>query len=258
MRTTTLISAEKIIAEDPGGGETQPLTLDIPKGSITCLVGPAGGGKTLFLKTLAGIIPPKKGRLKIFGQDMRSLPKKSWASLRKKVAYVGADTPLISFYSGWQNVIFPARYHQLDQNEEIEHKAETLIEKIGFRGELSVLPAYLNRVEAFKLTLVRALMLDPSILVLDEPFKHLDSLSREEVGKKILGLVNHLQLTMIVATHDLTFAIKHATTLIYVDQGGNYLFLPGNAVKTTTIPEVRHFLSTLENGWQPDHEKSEK
>lgn len=255
MRTETLISAEKIVAQEPVRGAAQPLTLEIAKGSITCLVGPAGGGKTLFLKTLAGIIPPEKGTLKIFGQDVRFCPQEARASLRTKVAYAGAETPLISFYNGWQNLIFPADYHQLGDNEEIEQKAAALLEKIGFRGELSVLPAYLHRVEAFKLTIVRALMLAPSILVLDEPFKYLDSLDRAELKKFFLELVSHGQLTLIVATHDLAFAINHADTLIYLARGGTYRFVPGSAVTASTVPEVRHFLSTLENGWQPDHEK---
>lgn len=230
-----------------------PLELTVGPNSLVCLIGPDGAGKTRYLRTLAGIELPESGELHLLGADIETMSQSEWHAMRKRIGFVAANAPLISFYSAWRNLLFPAEYHNLGSLEEIEKKANRLIAQIGIDSDLDQLPAYLGRKETHKLAIVRALMLEPEILFLDEPFKPLDAMEGAKLKEFLLSLRQTGHLALVMATHDIPFAVREADTIFFVSNENLYRFSSGRELSASPIFEVRQFLET-HNRWQPHEE----
>lgn len=196
------------------------LDLNLAAGTIACLVGPPESGKSTWLRTLAAIDPPAEGSLKIDGVDCTTLDRPTWLKLRTRVAYLGGSTALLSVLTALANVMMPAQYHARGSSEAIREEAMTWLERLGWSGPLDALPAHLSQFQRCQLLLARCLMLEPAVLVINEPMELTDIGSWPYLSALLSALARGQGLALVVLTHDLRFAQTHADRVLYTGAGG--------------------------------------
>ena len=237
-----LIKAYKLAPADKDEQPMQPITIDIRAGTTTCFIGPEGSGKTRYLRALAGIDPAMAGTLKILGRNIAELSETEWSKMRPQIGFTGSYTPLISFYNAWRNITMPAQYHHLANDKTIERKANNLLIDLGVKADMDQLPAYLSRIQRQKLILIRALMLDPLALFLDEPFKPFDPLEEANLSDFLKKLRKEKNMALVMATHNLAFAIENADSIFFVDHGNLQSFKSGKELTDSSLTDVRQFI----------------
>ena len=213
-------------------------------GRIVCMVGPNGGGKTAYLRTLAAVDPAAGGGLRLFGRDAFKLEGEAKRALRLKVAFVSEGAPLLSVVTGLTNVTLPAMYHHLYGAEQARVKAEEILEFLGYPGRRDQLPAYLNQHERLLLAIARCLMLSPELMFLDEPFHMTDSACRERESGIYQKLARERGLTVLLATHNLGFVKRQADEIVFVHPDGVWRFAGWKEFAAASRSQVRDFLDT--------------
>lgn len=211
--------------DDPRpAGATPALDLELARGSITCIIGPQGGGKTAYLRTLAAVDPPAAGDLSIAGNYCSGLSPEAWRKLRPQIAYIGPSAPLLSVLNALSNVTLPAHYHRIADPQAIHTQAEFILARLGYHGPLDVLPAYLDEHQRRLLALARCLILRPQILFIDEPFRMTDLGGWREFGRLFVRLAREDRLAQVIVTHHLHFVAQHADHIVFVAREGVRVF----------------------------------
>ncbi|HEV2110773.1 MAG TPA: ATP-binding cassette domain-containing protein [Gammaproteobacteria bacterium] len=213
-------------------------------GRIVCVVGPNGGGKTAYLRTLAAIDPPAGGGLRLFGRDAQALGDAARRALRLKVAFISEGAPLLSVVTGLTNVTLPAMYHHLFSADHARVKAEEILAFLGYPGRRDLLPAYLNQHERLLLAIARCLMLSPELMFLDEPFHMTDNACRERESVVYQKLARERGLTLLLATHNLGFVKRRADEIVFVHPEGVWRFAGWKEFAGAGRSQVRDFLDT--------------
>ena len=220
------------------------LSLEVASGETVCLVGPNGGGKTAYLRTLAAVDMPASGSLALFGSDALGLGNDAWRALRLKAAYVLEGAPLLSVVNGLINVTLPAMYHRLGNAPQVQAAAQELLRFLDYPGRQDLLPAYLNQHERLLLAIARCLMLSPELMFLDEPFHMTDNACREREAVVYGKLTAEKGLGLLIATHNLGFVRRHADKIVFTHPDWVGCFAGWKAFNASEQPEVRAFLDT--------------
>jgi ABC-type Fe3+/spermidine/putrescine transport system ATPase subunit len=172
------------------------LTLDIGGGTVTALLGPSGCGKTTALKLIAGLLDPSAGRVRFAGRDVTEVPAE-----RHGAVMVFQDHRLFPYLSAADNVAFGLRMRGVPRQER-RRRAFALLERVGLEGLGDRRPAELSGGQQQRVALARALVLQPDVLLLDEPLANLDAHLREGMRELILDVQRERELTTVVVTHD--------------------------------------------------------
>jgi len=245
MTTATLLEAEdlKPLRAD-GRAFDHGVSCRVEPGRIVCLVGPNGGGKTAYLRTLAAVDPAASGDLKLCGRDTQALSDEARRALRLKVAFISEGAPLLSVVTGLSNVTLPAMYHHLFNADRARMEAEKILAFLGYPGRQDLLPAYLNQHERLLLAIARCLMLSPELMFLDEPFHMTDSACRERESGIYQKLARERGLTVFLATHNLGLVKRQADEIVFVHPDGVWRFAGWKEFAAASRSQVRDFLDT--------------
>ncbi|TLY97748.1 MAG: ABC transporter ATP-binding protein [Gammaproteobacteria bacterium] len=178
------------------------LDLQVRRGRITAIMGPSGTGKTTLLKLITAQIAADRGEVRVFGEDLAALSRGGIYALRKRMGMLFQNGALLTDMDVFENVAFPVREHT-DLPEALIHKLVlTKLQAVGLRGAAGLVPGELSGGMARRVALARAIVLDPEVLIYDEPFVGLDPIS---LGV-ILRLIKHVNeapgITSIVVSHD--------------------------------------------------------
>ncbi|CAM3612870.1 ATP-binding cassette domain-containing protein [Corallococcus sp. ZKHCc1 1396] len=182
-----------------------PLSLTLPKGATTVLIGPSGCGKSTLLRLLNGLAKPDTGRILFDGQP---LPEDGDALLavRQRVGYALQGGGLFPHLTGAQNVTLMARHLRWPEAR-IRERQGVLMDLTRFPADaLERFPGQLSGGQRQRVALMRALMLDPDVLLLDEPLGALDPLVRHDLQADLRGIFERLKKTVVLVTHDLAEA----------------------------------------------------
>ena len=224
------------------------LDLNVASGDIISIIGPHNSGKSHWLKTICGLQQQLSGRINIHGVDTLHLSAKDWSMTRMKVAYLHADTALMSAANGLDNVLIPASYHQLDKrlkNESLTEKALNLLQEIDPELNLDDLPAYISKEQRFKIAVARVLLLDPDVLALDKPFTHFDHQSKRQFQRFLAERVNK-GLSLLLLTDDVQYALNISDQIIFVNRENLFHFDSKQAILNCDIAVVNEYLSLQE------------
>ena len=243
-------SAEILIHGDelvPLAGEDvlAPLSYSVRAGSVTCFVGPDGSGKSRYLRMLAGIDAVSSGQLTLLGRNAYNLDQDEWRQMRARIGFLGSNTPLVSFFSGWQNLMFPPLYHRLADQDKVEARARELVAIFDVDADLEELPAYLSDLNIYKLTIIRALMLAPMVLFLDEPFRRFDTCSIRPLLRILLNMAREKGLAVVIATHDLFMVTKCADQVFFCGGGDIRSFAGGQHFLQSTQDDFKEYISGI-------------
>jgi phospholipid/cholesterol/gamma-HCH transport system ATP-binding protein len=229
------------------------LDLDIAPGRVTAVMGPSGTGKTTLLRLITGQLRPDSGSLQVAGQDMRNVRRAQLYALRKRMGMLFQNGALLTDLSVFENVAFPLREHTDLPERLIRQLVLTKLQAVGLRGAAELMPAQLSGGMNRRVALARAIVMDPEILIYDEPFVGLDPISLGVILRLIRRLNDALGLTSIVVSHDV-HEISKVADAVFLLSGGRVV-ARGTPEDLQTNPSeiVRQFIGGLADGPVPFH-----
>jgi phospholipid/cholesterol/gamma-HCH transport system ATP-binding protein len=178
------------------------MNLTIKRGEITALMGPSGTGKTTLLRLITRQLIPQKGRIFVDGVDIASLSRRKLYEMRQRFGMLFQNGALLTDISVFENVAFPMREHTKLSNRLIRHVVLTKLHAVGLRGAADMMPAALSGGMARRVALARAMVMDPEILIYDEPFVGLDPISMGVIVRLVRRMNDALGITSIIVSHD--------------------------------------------------------
>ena len=212
------------------------ISLTIDKGERVVILGPSGCGKTTFLRMVAGFIHPDKGRIAIDGFTVANNGKCLIEPENRQVGMVFQDLALWPHMNVYENLAFGLKAKKVPKIER-EKRIGTILEKVQMVQFKNTFPGDLSGGQQQRIALARALVMQPKILLMDEPLSNLDIDLNLLLRKEILRLQEELAITMLYVTHDRDEAFSLATRIVVM--GG------GEIQKTGTVKEISEYLSKL-------------
>ncbi len=193
------------------------INLTLEEGTITVFVGPSGCGKTTTVKMINRLIKPTSGKVLINGED---ISKKNVISLRRNIGYVIQQTGLFPHMTIKENIGIVAKMHKM-KPKEIEEKTRELMEMAGLSYEKFAdrYPAELSGGQQQRVGIARALIINPDIILMDEPFSALDPITRSQLQDELINIQTQFKKTIIFVTHDMDEAIKIADKICIMGKG---------------------------------------
>ena len=207
-----MIKTESLNISLPGFN-LHDINLSIEEGGFFVLMGPTGAGKTVLLEALVGLVPVKSGRIIIEGNDVTRLPPE-----KRGVSIVYQDYALFPHLTVIENIKYGLRFHKVDRKEAKE-RLDRLLHDLDIGNIAQRFPANLSGGELQRVALARALMIDPRVLLLDEPLSALDPRFKEEIRSGLKRLHRVSRVTFLMVTHDFVDALSLANRVAVMNEG---------------------------------------
>lgn len=221
------------------------VSLALPEGKTTVILGPAGCGKSTLLKVAAGIVLPDSGRVMAKGKNLRTMSDRENLDFRKESGFIFQDSALWANHTVFQNLSLPLRYHfPAMSEEEIAKRVAALVKQVSYHDSLSRRPAEASSGERKIISFLRALVTDPSLLFMDEPHTGIDNQTAERMTDMIRGLKREGR-TILIVTHDPILTSQVADHLVVMDSGRILEAGPLSQVVKSTRAEVIAILSRV-------------
>ncbi len=195
------------------------ISLDFERGKITAIMGPSGTGKTTLLKLIGGQLTPNSGKVLFDGQNVHQLALAELYELRKKMGMLFQSGALLTDLNVFENVAFPLREHTQLPESMIRTLVLMKLQAIGLRGARNLMPSELSGGMARRVALARAIALDPTMIMYDEPFTGQDPISLGVLLHLIKALNTTLQLTSIIVSHDVQETSAIADYIYIISEG---------------------------------------
>ena len=224
------------------------LSLDIPRGSVTAVMGPSGTGKTTLLRLMTGQLFADSGQVTVVGEDLAALGRAQLYALRRRMGMLFQNGALLTDLDVYENVAYPLREHTDLPEELIRGVVLTKLQAVGLRGAAQLMPSELSGGMARRVALARAIVMDPELLIYDEPFAGLDPIALGMVLRLIRRLNDALGLTSVIVSHDVA-EIALLADYAYVLNAGSIAArgTPAELAADPT-PAVHQFMAGLEEG----------
>lgn len=225
----------------------------IPRGHVTAIMGPSGVGKTTLLRLITGQVSPDSGSIVVAGQELQALPLAGLYALRRRMGMLFQNSALFTDISVYENVAFPLR-ELTDLPERLIRQLVLIkLQAVGLRGAYALMPNELSGGMARRVALARAIVMDPELLIYDEPFVGLDPISLAVILRLIRRLNDALGLTSIIVSHGIQYVSRIADRIILLSRGK--VIADGSPVEmqSCTCAAVRQFMAGSAAGPDPFH-----
>lgn len=224
------------------------ISLTVPRGKVTALMGASGGGKTTVMRLIGGQYKAQSGSLTFDGQEVASLNATELYAVRRRMGMLFQFGALFTDLSVFDNVAFPLREHT-DLNEDMVRDIVLMkLEAVGLRGARNLMPSEVSGGMARRVALARAMALDPELIMYDEPFAGLDPISLGTAARLIRQLNDALGLTSIIVSHDLDETFHIADQVIVLANGKIAAQGTPDEVRRSSDPLVHQFVSAAPEG----------
>lgn len=228
---------ERDVATSPAAGEGPAVRLDgvtkafgqrrvldnvsfaVPAGCGFVILGRSGTGKSVTLRHIIGLVRPDSGRVFVGGDEISALSGQDLSRVRRKIGFLFQNAALFDSISVGENVAFPLRRHTDLPEPEIVSRAKAKLDAVGLGAEFDKMPGALSGGMRKRAGLARALALDPSVLLVDEPSAGLDPITADEIDDLLLGLKQRGGVTLIVVTHNIPSARRLGDRLVMLHEG---------------------------------------
>lgn len=229
------------------------VNMDIKPGEITAIMGPSGTGKTTLLKLIAGQLKPNQGTIHVAGENVHELSRKALYQLRKKMGMLFQSGALLTDLSVYDNIAFPLREHTPLSEDLIRSIVLMKLQAVGLRGAAHYMPSALSGGMSRRAALARALVMDPTLIMYDEPFTGQDPISMGVLVKLIKETTQALNLTGIVVSHDVQETLSIADHVVILSNGVVVESGSEQAIKQSDSAWVKQFVDGEADGPVPFH-----
>jgi phospholipid/cholesterol/gamma-HCH transport system ATP-binding protein len=224
------------------------VTLTLPPGEVSVMLGPSGTGKTVFLKSLIGLIRPERGRVLVDGIDVVHCPERQLYRARRLFGVMFQDGALFGSMSLYENIAFPLREHTRKSEAEIRRIVGEKMEMVGLAGEERKLPGEISGGMRKRAGLARALVLDPQIILCDEPDSGLDPVRTAYLSQLLIDLNARLDATILIVTHNIDIAQTVPDDIGMLFRGDLVMFGPREVLLTSEDPVITQFVNGQRRG----------
>ena len=245
INNLTFKRGERVIYND--------ISLSIPQGKVTAIMGPSGIGKTTLLRLIGGQIKPESGQILFDGKDIPQLSRKDLYETRKRMSMLFQSGALFTDMSVYDNIAFPIREHSQLPEAIIEKIVLMKLEAVGLRGARDLYPNELSGGMARRVALARAIALDPELILYDEPFAGQDPISMGVIVRLIRSLSDALGLTSVVVSHDVTEVMSIADYIYIIAEKKIIGHGTPEQINENTSPLVKQFVQGNSDGPVPFH-----
>jgi phospholipid/cholesterol/gamma-HCH transport system ATP-binding protein len=226
--------------------------ITIPHGKVVAIMGPSGCGKTTLLNLIGGSLRPESGSVKVDGEEITRMSRPQVMQLRRSMGMLFQSGALFTDLSVFDNVAFPLREHTALPEALIRDLVLMKLEAVGLRGARDLMPAQLSGGMARRVALARAIALDPSMIMYDEPFAGQDPISMGVLVRLIRLLNDALKLTSVIVSHDIHETAGIADYIYLLDRG--HVAGHGTPAELREGSDwVRQFMNALPDGPVPFH-----
>ncbi|MER6912109.1 ATP-binding cassette domain-containing protein [Streptomyces sp. NPDC000594] len=226
----------------------QDVSLTLPAGEVSVMLGPSGTGKTVFLKSVIGLLKPEHGRVLIDGVDMVGGTEREIYETRKVFGLMFQDGALFGSMTLFDNIAFPLREHTRKKETEIRRTVLERMEMVGLIGAEEKLPGEISGGMRKRAGLARALVLDPQIILCDEPDSGLDPVRTAYLSQLLIDLNAQIDATMLIVTHNLDIAATVPDNMGMLFRRRLVTFGPREVLLTSEEPVVAQFLGGRREG----------
>ncbi len=224
------------------------VSLAIPAGRGFCILGRSGTGKSVMLKHIIGLMKPDTGRVLVEGHDITALSSRGLSPIRQRIGFLFQNAALFDSITVGENVAFPLRRHTVLGDDEIRARAAALLAQVGLEREYDKMPADLSGGMRKRAGLARALVLEPSILLADEPSAGLDPVTAGEIDALLAALKQRSQTTLVVVTHNIPSARAIGDELVFLHEGRVLARGTAAALERSENAMVREFMGSTGSG----------
>jgi phospholipid/cholesterol/gamma-HCH transport system ATP-binding protein len=244
----TVIDVRDVHYEIGGRPIFTGVSLTARRGRITAIMGPSGTGKTTLLRLITAQVSATRGQVLAFGTDVATLSTKAVYALRQRMGMLFQNGALLTDIDVFENVAFPVREHTDLPEPLIRKLVLTKLQAVGLRGAADLMPAELSGGMARRVALARAIVMDPEVLIYDEPFVGLDPISLGVIQRLIKQMNQALGITSIVVSHDVQ-ELSNIADDSYLLSGGVVAAAGAPAqLRTSDSPAVRQFMTGSPDG----------
>ena len=224
------------------------VSLHIPRGKVTALIGPMGGGKTTTLRLMGGQLRAKAGSVLLDGQDLTPMRQEQLFAARRRMGMLFQFGALFLDMTVFDNVAFPLREHTNLPEALIRDIVLMKLNAVGLRNARDLMPSEVSGGMARRIALARAIALDPELVMYDEPFSGLDPISLRTAAKLIRELNDAMGLTSVFVSHELTETLAIADHVVILNQGKVAFEGTVDAVQNSKDPLVYQYIHELPDG----------
>lgn len=230
------------------------ISLQVPRGKVTAIMGASGGGKTTVLRLIGGQQRAQQGQVLLDGQDVGAMDAQQLFAARRRMGMLFQFGALFTDLSVLDNVAFPLREHTDLPEALVRDIVLMKLHAVGLRGSRDLMPSQISGGMARRVALARAMALDPELMMYDEPFAGLDPISLGTTAQLIRQLNDAMGLTSIIVSHDLLDTFKLADHIIIFGPGTVAAQGTPEQVRSSTDPLVHQFVNALPTGPVPFHQ----
>ncbi len=232
------------------------INLTVMEGKTTVIIGTSGGGKSLILKHMLGLVRPDRGRVLVFGKDLATISRRDLDEVRKHFGVLFQNVALFDSMTVYDNVALPLRERTDATEEEIRQNVEEKLSLMDLEGADEKYPAQLSGGMKKRVGLARAIASEPEILLYDEPTTGLDPIMADVINELVISMKSILNVTSISITHDMTSAYKIGDKIAMLYNGKIVEVGTPDEVRSSENPIVRQFIEGRAEG--PITEESEE
>jgi len=245
LRNVTFGYGERTVLRD--------LSLTVPRGKVTAIMGASGGGKTTVLRLIGGQQRAQQGEVLFDGQDVGRMDPDQLYAARRRMGMLFQFGALFTDMSVFENVAFPLREHTDLPEALVRDIVLMKLHAVGLRGARDLMPAQVSGGMARRVALARAIALDPELIMYDEPFAGLDPISLGTAAQLIRQLNDAMGLTTIIVSHDLEVTFELADHVVILGPGTIAAQGTPDEVRHSEDPLVHQFVHALPTGPVPFH-----
>lgn len=222
--------------------------LEIEKGKITVIIGRSGEGKSVLIKHIIGLLRPDEGQIFLEGQEITSMRERDFNEVRKRFGMLFQGAALFDSMTVAQNVGFPLKEHTDMNDDDILKVVQEKLRRVGLVNVEDMMPAELSGGMRKRVGLARAIVMDPEIVLFDEPTTGLDPIMSDSIADLVLDTQRALKTTYILITHDIPFTYKIADKIAMLHEGRIVEQGSVEEMKKNPNPVLRQFLEGRAEG----------
>jgi phospholipid/cholesterol/gamma-HCH transport system ATP-binding protein len=223
------------------------VSFELRKGEVLALLGGSGTGKSVILRSIIGLEKPDRGQILFYGQDITKLSERKLTPIRIKIAYVFQNGALFDSLTVEENISYSLKEHTKLNDEQIHERVNAMLDLIDMKGSNNLLPAELSGGMQKRAGLARATIMEPHIILFDEPTAGLDPINTRRLVENIQKLKKQ-GITGIFVTHDIPAAFEIADRIAILYNGKIYVNDTVENIKQSKDPIVESFISGLHEG----------